>query len=48
MIPVCSETQNNMENIRNKWYEIVENTPKELTNKLIIRGRITTYGLESV
>ena len=37
MIPVWSETQNNMENMRNKWYEIVGNTPRRLTNKLIIR-----------
>ena len=26
-----------MENMRNKRYKIVENTPKRLTNKLIIR-----------
>lgn len=37
MIPVCFETQNNMENMRNKWYKIVGNAPKILTNKLIIR-----------
>ena len=37
MIPVCCETQNNMENMRNKWYKIVGNTPKGLTNKLTIR-----------
>ncbi len=37
MIPVYTENQNNMENIRNIRYEIVENTPKKLTNKLIIR-----------
>lgn len=36
MIPVCSENQNNMENMRNKQYKIVGNTPKRLTNKLII------------
>lgn len=28
MIPVCGETQNNMENMRNKWYKIVGNAPK--------------------
>lgn len=37
MIPVWSATQKNMENMRNKRYEIVENTPKRLTNKLIVR-----------
>lgn len=37
MIPVYSETQNNMENMRNKWYKIVGNTPKRLANKLIVR-----------
>lgn len=37
MIPVYSETQNNMENMRNKRYKIVENMPKRLTNRLIIR-----------
>lgn len=37
MIPVCSETQNNMENMRNKQYKIVGNTPRRLTNKLIVR-----------
>ena len=37
MIPVCSETQNNMENMRIKWDKIVENAPKRLANKLIIR-----------
>ncbi len=37
MISVCSETKNNMETIRNKWYKIVGNTPKKLTNMLIIR-----------
>ena len=37
MIPVCSATQNNMENMRSKRYKIVGNTPKRLTNKLIIR-----------
>ncbi len=37
MIPVCSATQNNMENMRNKWYKIVENTPERLTNRLIVR-----------
>lgn len=37
MIPVWSETQNNMENMRNKRYKIVGNTPKRLMNKLIIR-----------
>lgn len=37
MIPVCSENQNNMDNIRNKRYKIVGNTPEILTNKLIIR-----------
>lgn len=30
MILVCSETQNNMENMRNKWYEIVGNTPNNI------------------
>lgn len=38
MIPVCSVNQNNMENMRNKWYEIVGDAPGRLTNKLIIRG----------
>lgn len=37
MIPVCSETQNNMENMRNKCYKIVGNAPEILTNKLMIR-----------
>lgn len=37
MIPVCSENQNNMDNIRNVQYKIVGNTPKRLANKLIIR-----------
>lgn len=37
MIPVYSGIQNNMENMRNKWYKIVGNTPKILTNKLMIR-----------
>lgn len=37
MIPVWPEIQNNMENMRNKRYKIVGNTPKRLTNKLIIR-----------
>ena len=37
MIPVFSENQNNMENMRNKWHEIVGNTPERLTNRLIIR-----------
>jgi len=37
MIPVYSETQNNMENMRNKLYKIVGNAPKTLTNRLIIR-----------
>lgn len=37
MIPVHSEIQNNMENMRNKWYRIVGNAPERLTNKLIIR-----------
>ena len=37
MIPVYSENQNNMENMRNKWYKIVENTPNRLTNMLMIR-----------
>ncbi len=37
MIPVYFENQNNMENMRNKWYKIVRNTPEILTNKLIIR-----------
>ena len=37
MIPVYSETQNNMEIMRNKRYKIVGNTPKRLTNKLIIK-----------
>lgn len=37
MIPVCGETQNNMENMRNKRYKIVGNMPEILTNKLIIR-----------
>lgn len=36
-IPVCSENQNNMENMQNKRYKIVGNTPERLTNKLIIR-----------
>ena len=27
MIPVCCETQNNMENMRNKWHKIAGNTP---------------------
>jgi len=26
-----------MENMRNKWYKIVGNTPERLTNKLIAR-----------
>jgi len=37
MIPVYSETQNNMENMRNKWYKIVGNTPGRSTNRLIVR-----------
>lgn len=37
MIPVCSENQNNMENVRNKRHGIVRNTPTILTNKLMIR-----------
>ena len=37
MIPVYSENQNNMENMRSKWYKIVGNTPGRLTNKLLIR-----------
>lgn len=37
MIPVCSENQSNMENMRNKWYKIVGNAPEILTNKLMIR-----------
>lgn len=37
MIPIYSENQDNMENMRNKQYKIVGNTPKILTNKLIIR-----------
>ena len=37
MIPVCSENQNNMDNMRNKQYKIVGNTPGILTNRLIIR-----------
>lgn len=37
MIPVYSENQNNMENMRNKLYKIVGNTPGRLTNKLMIR-----------
>ena len=28
MIPVCSENQNNMDNIRNMQYKIVGNMPK--------------------
>ncbi len=34
MIPVFSETQNNMGNMRNKWYKIVGNTPERLTKKV--------------
>ena len=37
MIPVCSENQNNMENVRNKRHRIVRNTPIILANKLIVR-----------
>lgn len=37
MIPVCSENQNNMENMRNKQYKIIGNTPKRLIKKLIVR-----------
>ena len=37
MMPVWSETQNNMENMQNKWHEIAGNTPNRLTNKLIVR-----------
>ncbi len=37
MIPVYSENQNNMGNMRNKWYKIVGDTPETLTNELIIR-----------
>ena len=37
MIPVYSETQNNMENMRNKRYKIVGDTLKRLTNRLIAR-----------
>lgn len=37
MIPVCSENQNNMENMRNKQYKIVGNASERLTKKLIIR-----------
>lgn len=37
MIPVYSENQNNTENMRNKRYKIVGNTPKRLINRLIIR-----------
>lgn len=37
MIPVYSETQNNMENMGNKRYKIVGNTPKRLMKKLIVR-----------
>lgn len=34
---IYSETQNIMENMRNKWYKIVNNAPGGLINKLIIR-----------
>lgn len=37
MIPVWCGNQNNMENMRNKRYKIVGNTPGRLTNKLMIR-----------
>lgn len=37
MIPVYSETQNNMGSIRNMWYKIVGNMPVKLTNRLIVR-----------
>lgn len=37
MIPVWCGKQNNMENMRNKWYKIVGNTPERLINKLMIR-----------
>lgn len=37
MLPVCSKNQNNMENMRNKQYKIVGNTPIKLTYKLIVR-----------
>lgn len=39
MIPVYSEIQNNMENMRNKRYKIAENTPIRLTKKLIVREK---------
>ena len=46
MIPIYPETQNNMENMRNKWYKIVGNMPKRLANKLIIREfDLLTFGL---
>lgn len=37
MIPVWSETQNIIKNMQKKWYKIVENTPKTLTKKLMVR-----------
>lgn len=37
MIPVWFETQNIIKNMQKKWYKIVENTPKTLTKKLMIR-----------
>lgn len=37
MMSVYFENQNNMENMRNKRYKIVENVPKGLTNKLIVK-----------
>jgi hypothetical protein len=33
MIPVYSETQNNIKNMQKKWYKIVENTPKNINKK---------------
>ena len=36
-----TETQNNVENVRNKPYKIVENTPEILTNKLMVGGLIS-------
>lgn len=40
MIPVYSETQNSMENMRNTWYKIMGNTPVRLINELIVRENV--------
>ena len=37
MIPVWSETQNIIKNMKKKWSKIVKNTPKTLTKKLMVR-----------